>query len=904
MKLFGSLKELVSVVFRKNGKEVTLEVGTQAGTATSRVFTLPDIDSDSPVAHELLTENAVQNVTNKTIDADSNTITNIENADIKVGAAIDAAKIGSGTVSNTEFGYLDGVSSAIQTQINGKQATITGAATTITSSDLTASKALQSDASGKVAASSVTSTELGYVSGVTSAIQTQINSKQATITGAASTIVSSDLSVSKALQSDASGKVSASSVTSTELGYVSGVTSAIQTQLGNKAAKGANSDITSLSGLTTALSIGQGGTGQTTANTALNALLPSQASAANKYLKSDGTNTSWASASGGAGELNAILNASGADGTTGWTNVSVVSGASSPLNPVITTAFSISNAATTESSTSGGYYPFTMPSGMLNRKLKVEFTYTTPATDVYKVSVYKGSTRVALSTDVSSSTSLPASVTGGKFVAYFDTDSSTSWTLSVTRTSGSTGACVVTNVIVGPGIQPQGAVVGEWVSYTPTGPWSTNTTYTGRYRRVGDSIELVVDLALSGAPTSANLIFTEAQILNGLNLTVDSTKFPITTDFAAPVGTWSALDSGVSGNYGGHVTWNGSQLFAAYPTGINTAQIINATTPIIFGSADNVSLRAILPISQWAGSGTVQLAQNDVEYASNSSSTDADNTASFAYGPAGSAGVLGTTSLTAQRAKRVRFQTPIQSTDILTVEIQFGSGAWLPVNQHEYGNFSYVVQNTVTYGVYLVPVSGSTTDVDVAFTRYSRPTGATYGAAGENWSAVTNAKWRVRKSSAGAAVGFGIVQPGTSAGLVSASGLPGNTTGNAIAAGYVGEKLETTSSETSATPGSFFANDGKLLTKGVWLVIARANTTASGTLTSNKAFRLGISTATGSITGNAVNIHLNDVAYGFGAEVLQYLNLAADTTYYAVGLINGGTGTCTMDMTIQAIRIA
>lgn len=37
---------------------------------------------------------------------------------------IDAAKIGTGTVSNTEFGYLDGVTSAIQTQINGKQNTV------------------------------------------------------------------------------------------------------------------------------------------------------------------------------------------------------------------------------------------------------------------------------------------------------------------------------------------------------------------------------------------------------------------------------------------------------------------------------------------------------------------------------------------------------------------------------------------------------------------------------------------------------------------------------------------------------------------------------------------------------------------------------------------------------------
>lgn len=58
-----------------------------------------------------------------------------------------------------------------------KQATITGAATTITTNNLTASKALVSDANGKVAASSVTATELGYLSGVTSSIQTQLNAK-------------------------------------------------------------------------------------------------------------------------------------------------------------------------------------------------------------------------------------------------------------------------------------------------------------------------------------------------------------------------------------------------------------------------------------------------------------------------------------------------------------------------------------------------------------------------------------------------------------------------------------------------------------------------------------------------------------------------------------------------------
>jgi len=77
--------------------------------------------------------------------------------------------------SLTELSYVKGTTSTIQTQLAAKQDTITGAATTITSSDLTVSRALISNASGKVDISATTSTELGYVSGVTSGIQTQIN---------------------------------------------------------------------------------------------------------------------------------------------------------------------------------------------------------------------------------------------------------------------------------------------------------------------------------------------------------------------------------------------------------------------------------------------------------------------------------------------------------------------------------------------------------------------------------------------------------------------------------------------------------------------------------------------------------------------------------------------------------
>lgn len=61
--------------------------------------------------------------------------------------------------------------------LSTKQDTITGAATTITSSNLTTYRALVSDGGGKVAVAATTSNEIGYLSGVTSNIQTQLDGK-------------------------------------------------------------------------------------------------------------------------------------------------------------------------------------------------------------------------------------------------------------------------------------------------------------------------------------------------------------------------------------------------------------------------------------------------------------------------------------------------------------------------------------------------------------------------------------------------------------------------------------------------------------------------------------------------------------------------------------------------------
>ena len=164
---------------------------------------------------------------------------------------------------------------------------ITGAATTIRTANLTASRALISNASGKVDVSSITDVKLGYLTDVTGNIQAQFTNKLGitakaadsdkldnidstgfsltshnhtgtyipvagtasdsnklggqlpayySITGAATTIQSANLTTNRALISNASGKVDVSAITDTKLGYLTDVTGNIQNQINGKAA--------------------------------------------------------------------------------------------------------------------------------------------------------------------------------------------------------------------------------------------------------------------------------------------------------------------------------------------------------------------------------------------------------------------------------------------------------------------------------------------------------------------------------------------------------------------------------------------------------------------------------------------------------------------------------------------
>lgn len=93
----------------------------------------------------------------------------------------DLAVADGGTGVSTLTGIVKGNgTSAFSAAVAGTdyQVPITGGASSITTTDLTASRALVSDGSGKVAVSgTVTSTELGYIGTLTSDAQTQLDAK-------------------------------------------------------------------------------------------------------------------------------------------------------------------------------------------------------------------------------------------------------------------------------------------------------------------------------------------------------------------------------------------------------------------------------------------------------------------------------------------------------------------------------------------------------------------------------------------------------------------------------------------------------------------------------------------------------------------------------------------------------
>jgi hypothetical protein len=229
-------------------------------TLTNKTLTSPKINEDVAVTATATELNVLDGITSTT--AELNILDGVTSTAAEINI-LDGA-----TLSTTELNYVDGVTSDIQTQLNGKSAT----GHTHTATDVTDFTEAAQDAIGNSVGTGLSYNDTtGAVSVDTSTIQARV-----------------------------------ADVSDTEIGYLNGVTSAIQTQLDGKVDESlfdTKGDILVASADNTPAKLAAGTNGYLlTANSAAaNGVewaaapvsLPTQTDNSGKYLTTDGTTASW-----------------------------------------------------------------------------------------------------------------------------------------------------------------------------------------------------------------------------------------------------------------------------------------------------------------------------------------------------------------------------------------------------------------------------------------------------------------------------------------------------------------------------------------------------------------------------------------------------------------------------------
>lgn len=148
-----------------------------------------------------------------------------------------------------------------------------------------------------------------------------------------------------------------------------------------------------------------------------------------------------------------------------------------------------------------------------------------------------------------------------------------------------------------------GTTITDWTSYTPTGAWTTATSYTGRYRRVGDHIEVQTKVSTSGTPDTADLFIGIPSVC-----TIDTTKLA-GTSVSDVLGVAEILDSGVR-VYAGVVSYRNTSTLSVIHTESGNSGVVNQASPMAFGASDVVSAKFSVPCVGW--SSTSQILSSDI----------------------------------------------------------------------------------------------------------------------------------------------------------------------------------------------------------------------------------------------------------------------------------------------------
>lgn len=443
---------------------------------------------------------------------------------------------------------------------------------------------------------------------------------------------------------------------------------------------------------------------------------------------------------------------------SGWTNVGTGATGSTTTTAAELPELSVGTALKVTNGGSGSGYVesdfFQVDASDLGKLLGLTYNLETSSSPAYaandfQIQVWDATTSggtYAQNTTLNVA-NIPSSPTGGTMQLSFSQNPSRPFTrIRIVRVAGLANSWAsFSSITVTSATGGQSAAISEWQSYTPTVGGYAASAVSGRYRRVGDSMQLRVLTTLSSFTSGSFTITTPA------GFTVNASAFPNNATNVM-YGSASYFDFSLNVAYAGIPYLAGANTISVY--GPNQTAWAGGTVPVAIGAGDTVSIEMTIPIAEWAGNGTVNLgAGAQVEYASNNGTWNGTDSTSFVYGPAG---VQMGGNLSSAVRKRVRFQYPIQADDMLIVELSSDGTVWTPASNTSgsaasvYGGGYTTIASGITAGISLERVNS--TDVDVLFGQY-RDAITADGTSATNWGTIY--RWRVRKAKASAPVGFG-----------------------------------------------------------------------------------------------------------------------------------------------------